>query len=317
MSLTRNETSESSEKYATVAPEEMIVTSDDLKASYDQSRMENFDDLRSSYQSKESKTLDDLKTSYYDQRDTPDTTAETEAGKSTGAFDNRADLKDIAFNHQKSGELDGAQWGRDTPELLDQRRMNQSAEEIRQMNWMEPDKWKALSNDEKVIALEHSGTSLRDAYNTPEPPLAMCKESADLQGSYGDGYSYDASTGRIDGSDYGIKLNEDAITQRGTRLSGDDPREALTTYGHEFRHSYQSEQAERFDKGLATDNPVRAQEWSENLKNPKAPPDATLAETDPERYSKEFDAYVNQPVERDARDFGSRLASEVYDKRRS
>jgi len=290
MSMDRPEAADNMDKLATQTPEKTIEASDDLKDSY-KCQSDSFDDLKASYKSGQPGTFDDLKTSYHgDQIDSSDNTLDKSASE-------RSD--------------------KETPEAIEQRKMSQVASDIRKQDQMQPEKWKSLSDEDKGRALKHFGRSLGDAYDTPDPPLFLEKDSPNSQGSFGNGWKYDSTKDEIVGSEYGIKMNKEAITEGNTKLFGDDPKYAVATFGHEFRHSYQTEQAERFNKGFKTDDPVKAKEWSENFKDPKNPPDNELKETNPERYSKEFAEYENQPVERDANGFGRRLASAIFDNKKS
>ncbi len=180
-------------------------------------------------------------------------------------------------------------------------KMRQAGEQIRtEVDWMRPEKWRELDKDQKRIALEHSGRQMSRAFCTPEPPLFLDRDRPEAQGSYSD-------------EDYRISMNEAGITQRDKALFGDDPREALNTYTHELRHSYQKEQSLAYEKNFKTDDPVKAREWAENYRNYSHPPDSRTAETDPVRYRKEYQDYHNQPVEKDARAFADKLVTEVYD----
>jgi hypothetical protein len=205
-------------------------------------------------------------------------------------------------------------------EFSEQKRLNQAAEEIKKIDWMNPEKWKTLNPVEKRIALEHSGRALGKAYDHPEPPLSI-KGMGDpnLQGTYGDGYSYRpespyADKKGISGADYGIEMNQDGMDPSNhKKLFGENPGTAVETYAHEFRHSYQHEQANAFEKGFKTNDPAKAKEWSENFKNYQQPPDAELAKIDRENFIKQYEVYRNQPVERDANDFGAQLSSKIFD----
>ena len=201
-------------------------------------------------------------------------------------------------------------------EDLEQQRFKQAATEIRKIDFMESEKWKSLDQNERISALKYSGKALGDAYHSPDPPLLDDKWSPEKLGAYGDGYSSD-SKGNIIGSDYGIRINRDGIDSGNEKLFGDDPKTALKTYSHEFRHSYQREQATAYEKGIVTDDPVKAREWSESYKYYKDPPEAAMAKNDPEQYFQKYEEYCNQPVEKDARKFSERLVSEVYDKKPS
>lgn len=279
---------ESPEKKITKSPEKKIDTFDDLKVSRELDRIDTFDDIKKQESDRSIKTFDDLKN-----------------GKETGDKTNSADTTDKAI--------------KDTPELTEQKRIDQAADGIKKNEWMKLDNWKTLSTDKKRIALDHCGKALGKAYDHPEPPLTT-KEmgNPNLQGTYGDGYSYRPENSYADkhgvfGADYGITMNQDGMDPNThKRLFGEDPREAVETYGHEFRHSYQHEQAQRFENGFNVDDSEKAKEWSENFKDYKWPPDAKFAKSDPEKYFKEYEAYRNQPVEKDANDFGSKLSARIY-----
>ncbi len=272
-------TDESPEQDVTGPTESKIETFDDLKTTDQSRQIETFDDLKSADNQEGVETFDDLKTT-----DQPD----------------RIEAVEDSDKPQQNIEQD---------------RLDQAATNIEKADWLQQEKWETLSTNEKRIALDReAGIALSDAYDQPKPPIMTDKADPNALGLYGDGYSSDPSTGEIIGSDYGIRMNEDGMNERDEKLFGDDPKAALETYSHEFRHSYQAEQAGRFEKGFKTDNPEQAREWSENNKgdNYRRPPDSELAKTDPEKYFQEYEAYRNQPVERDARDFASQLTDRVY-----
>jgi len=283
------EINESPEKQITKTPEKKIDTFDDLKAFRESGRINTFDDIKKQSGDSSIKTFDDLR-------------MKKEAGDKTKS----SDATDKAI--------------KDTPELTERKRLDQATEDIKKNDWMKTEKWKTLSIDEKRIALEHSGKALGKAYDHPEPQLTTKKMGdPNLQGTNGDGYSYRPESAYADrhgiaGADYGIKMNQDGMDPNThKKLFGNDPREAVETYGHEFRHSYQHEQAQRYEKGFKAEDPEKAKEWSENFKDYKQPPDVELAKSDPEKYFKEYDTYRNQPVEKDANDFGRKLSASVYE----
>lgn len=282
------EIDESPEKQITKTPEKKIDTFDDLKASRESDRIDTFDDIKKQESGSSIKTFDDLKN-----------------GKEAGDKTKSADTTGKAV--------------KDTPELTEQKRIDQAAESIKKNDSMKTEKWKTLKIDEKRNALDNSGKALGKAYDHPEPPLTTKKmDDPNLQGTNGDGYSYRPESPYADkhgvtGADYGIKMNQDGMDPNThKKLFGEDPREAVETYGHEFRHSYQHEQAQRYEKGFKLDDPEKAKEWSENFKDYKQPPDAALAKSDPEKYFKDYNTYRNQPVEKDANDFGSKLSAKIY-----
>lgn len=194
-------------------------------------------------------------------------------------------------------------------------RLDEAGEKMRQNDWLKSENWRRLDDTEKRVALDRAGHQLSETYHHPEPPLFVTSDGDRTSlGAYGDGYSYDKASDKVVGSDYRIELNKEGETRCGGKLFGDDPKEALHTYSHEFRHSYQCEQAHAFEQNLYCDNPEQAEMWSENLRDYKQPPDKSLAESDPERYQREFTAYKNQPVERDANQFADEVTNRTYKK---
>ena len=162
------------------------------------------------------------------------------------------------------------------------------------------------------LRLNVAETALGGVYHSPDAPLHFKTAPDQRLGEYGDGYAFDSTEEKCTGSEYGIRMNERGITASNEKLIGDDPKIAFETYAHEFRHSYQAEQVHAFERGLKTDHFENARQWTENFKNYESPPAPELARTDPERYFKEYEAYRNQPVERDARKFASDLSSKIY-----
>jgi len=262
-------------------------------------------------QEKQIETYDDLKTANRSGGvETYDNIQKMDSRDAIKTYDDIADSKETGKEKTSKAEV-GEKVSKDTPESLEQKRLDQAAEAIKNIEVMKPEKWKTLSDKEKIWALDHCGKALRDAYNHPNPPLFTETTDSNKLGDYGDGYSYDKTA--IYERDYGIRMNEEGVNEINKKLFGDDPNVALETYGHEFRHSYQCEQAHTFDQGLRTDDPVKAAEWSGNLgENYKPAPDAETAKTDPEEYIREYEAYKNQPVERDAREFGEKISSKLY-----
>ena len=266
-------------------------------------KIETFDDLKTSEKSRQIETFDDI-------------AKRQGSDSSIQSFDDIAKSKEGTIHHEGGESTEKSSLSKDTPEVIERKRLSQVTEDIKKIDWMKPEKWKNLSNDEKTWALRHSGETLRDVYHTPDPPLYTEKAASEELGKYGDGYYYNpadpSNPEKYAGSDYGIRMNEEGVTEKNNRLFGDDPKVAIETFAHEFRHSYQTEQAHAFDKGFRIDNPEKAKEWSENLKAYKNPPIPELAEANPEKYFEEYEKYRNQPVEKDAREFARNLSSKIY-----
>ena len=181
-------------------------------------------------------------------------------------------------------------------------RIDAAAEELRRLEGLDPEKWTQLDQYGKVAVLNAAGREMGRIYHTPAPPLHVDDMgNPRVQGSYGNGYSRNPHTGQVKGVDYGIAMNREAQVDFRKKLFGDDPSVALETYAHEFRHSYQTEQASAYDKPQFrnfVDDPELAGRWSQNLKRYMSP------EVD-------YDAYRDQAVERDARAFAEELVRRV------
>ena len=182
-------------------------------------------------------------------------------------------------------------------------RLDEAAQRIKKIDGLKPERWAKMDVYERKATLNAVGRELGQVYHHPAPPLFI-ENMGDrrLLGEYGDGYSYDKSTNRVIGGEYGVRMNEQGGAEWSRYM--DDPREALRTYTHEFRHSYQHEQAHRSEiphfRNLVDDS-AKAETWSENLRpGGYAPPEGG------------FGAYESQPVEVDARQFAQDLVDRVY-----
>ncbi|MFX1355111.1 MAG: hypothetical protein ACFFGP_14245 [Promethearchaeota archaeon] len=200
---------------------------------------------------------------------------------------------------------------------LEEARLDAAAQRLKKIEWLKPEKWAQLDTYEKVVALNTAGRELSKVYDHPKPPLLVKDmRDPDLLGTYGDGYRFNSDTGEIEGAEYGITMNRAGEVDY-EKLLGDDPAVALQTYAHEFRHGYQWEQASLCDspqlfKRVAVDDPDRARQWADNLPKYISAPSREMAESDPQRYLHQLEAYQNQPVERDATDFAKKLVRRVY-----
>ena len=132
------------------------------------------------------------------------------------------------------------------------------------------------------------GREVGKIYEYPAAPLYGEQLPVDERGYYED-------------AKYRITMNTEGMAS-GEGFHSDDPREALATYLHEFRHSYQHEQALRWDGPFRhlVDEGAEADSWSDNFnKNYKSPEDG-------------FDEYCNQPVETDAEAFAEELVKKIF-----
>lgn len=190
---------------------------------------------------------------------------------------------------------------------LDEVRIERAAEQLKQMDELRPQNWREMDIYERRVTLDRVGRVLSDVYEHPSPPLIIeDMGNPATQGAYGDGYRFNVRSGEVEGSDYGIRMNEEALTERDQKLLGDNPKEALRTYAHEFRHSYQREQVNAYEKWTfrnSVDDLDTARTWSENFRNYQSPG----------IFGDNFDAYYQQPVEADARAFADRVVRKTYD----
>ena len=166
-------------------------------------------------------------------------------------------------------------------EKTDEARLDQAAKSIREV--FPTDRWAELSPNQRHWHLDRVGRELNRVYQCGEPmtferPMQETKETIHL-GSYVD-------------KDYRIDLNEKL-------LETPDPRRALETFAHEWRHNIQTEQIQCFRKGFGglRVNESQVEAWSKNREYIR-PED-------------NFEAYREQAIETDARDFASRFVNKV------
>ncbi len=185
----------------------------------------------------------------------------------------------------------------------EQIRMEEAARRIMQLDEIQPEQWATLDRYGKQAALDQAGVILSDVYHTPRPPLSVRPlGDPNTLGQHEEGSYVDVQSGEVVGGGYGTTLNQ-SFEYRGQQMFGDDPRLALLTYAHEFRHSYQNEQAamfrhHQFWRGV--DSYTQAEAWTRNLRNGYVPP------------SEGFEAYDGQRVEKDARAFADDLVTRVF-----
>lgn len=177
--------------------------------------------------------------------------------------------------------------------------LERAADDIRAISGLAPDAWSQGDIYHKAAVLREVSQALGKAYGIPSPPIIVREvEDRYVFGWYGDGYTYDCETGQIVGADYAIVMNQRANTNM-QKLFGDDPVQAVHTLAHEFRHSFQAEMTSRYIKPQFrphVPNPGIVQEWIHEYIHP----------------GQDYDAYVNQPVERDANDFADKLVQRLY-----
>ena len=165
-------------------------------------------------------------------------------------------------------------------------RLEDAAEHLSKMKELRPEVWSGLTETKREWCLRQVGQKLSEAHECPAPPFISGNFKQDERG---------ITLGEHSDSDYIIKLNREVLTMN-------DSGQALETYCHEFHHAYQHEMAGRYNSAFRhlCHNEAQAKQWSENLR----PGSYVSFEKDPE-------GYAAQPVERDARDFATKIMEEV------
>jgi hypothetical protein len=180
--------------------------------------------------------------------------------------------------------------------------IDSAADRLRLINELGEDEWKNLSPSGREAVLREVGREIQGVYGHPAPPfMTENLDNRAARGYYGDGYTSDKITGGLAGSDYGIRLNSQGL-EPGDGYMSDDPRVALETYLHEFRHSFQHEQALRVEqpqfRNLVADI-NEAESWHDNFENYNHP-------------NANFETYHDQVVEMDARSFAEQILTKLY-----
>ena len=172
------------------------------------------------------------------------------------------------------------------------------------------DRWATMSDAERRAALQQIANELAQKYGIPAPTIQF----EDLDDSEGNSLGYWSESQKklvIDSTDVA------------------DPTNAINTIAHEMRHAGQHEMIRDASPGVldslliglglkqdrfSADHPgvtkEQVREWEENFDNYNSPPtqaelDAISDPAERERFRQaKWDAYLNQPVERDARTAG-------------
>lgn len=190
-----------------------------------------------------------------------------------------------------------------TERLSEEARLETAVLELLKIEWLRPEKWQILDSTQRRIALERAGNALMIAYECPDPPI-FPKELTDTQGCVLRGFYEDGATISNPKGDYGIWVNE-------RLLSLDDPRKALETYIHEYRHAYQHQMVAGYEKNFQVSDPEAAAIWRENFRNYEPGPPKGMNSDDP-KFERLFNTYENQEVEKDARVFSKDIVGRLY-----
>ena len=97
-----------------------------------ENKIDTFDDLKTSDKSKQVDTFDDIAKGH-------------SSDKSIQTFDDIAKTKEGTIHQESSETSEKRTFENDTLEAIEQKRYSQAAEDIKNIDWMEPEKWKTLS----------------------------------------------------------------------------------------------------------------------------------------------------------------------------
>lgn len=166
--------------------------------------------------------------------------------------------------------------------LEESKRAERVADRLSEVDGLKQDQWAAMDATERTWTLRHAGDAIAKEHASPNPTLFV-EELPD-----GESGHYDPATGemRIDTA----------------LVESDDPRDALKTYLHEFRHSYQNETDLAYEKNMITVAPTeKAAEWTANEREGyRVPPEVS------------FETYAGQPMEADSRSFADDVIRKLY-----
>ncbi len=171
--------------------------------------------------------------------------------------------------------------------------LEQSFKEIFRM------KWANMSTDERLVFLQDQHDALAKKYGI-EPVKIYFEDLPDLAGQDALGVTKGV-TGLL-----GV-IGQLLLGEKGKQhiaididnINSDDPWEIQNTLMHETRHVMQYYFVEHSDQRPANITEEQIKSWRDNFDNYRRPED-------------DFQAYRDQPVEQDARNFGDQYVTDYY-----
>ena len=166
--------------------------------------------------------------------------------------------------------------------LEESQRAERVADRLSTIEEIKQERWAEITLPERTEALRCVGRELREEHGTPEPMMLV----EDLpEGELG---RYDPSTGEM-------KVDTSLV-------ESDDPREAVRTYVHEFRHGFQDETDSAYRNRLGYVNAPTDEvlKWTANERDYKVPPETP------------FETYEKQPLEADSRRYSDEVIRRLY-----
>jgi hypothetical protein len=175
------------------------------------------------------------------------------------------------------------------------RRVDKVAERLRGIDALEPERWRAADGLERQHALRSANAILADSFNEPSSDVVFYPLNGPYAKLLGDELPT-TTDGQLDVSANGEIGNitlDDRFLDPARCI---EPEEALDSLCHEYRHVYQFDAAaESGDHSSPMDDGAMGRTSSAYVE-PK----------------EDFDAYENQPVERDSRTFAAEICRAVY-----
>jgi hypothetical protein len=230
---------------------------------------------------------------------TPDQVAEMRLASDgeDGLRNPTGENEDLDAVNDRLGTDDGSDTKADQRSAADQtdgtrdreidRAVENVAERLRGVEALSSDRWRAADSMERQRALRSANAILADSFGEPSSDVVFYPENGPYAKLLGDKLPV-MTDGHVDvlpdGEIGNITLDDRFLDP--TRCS--EPREALNTLCHEYRHVYQLDVAARPESPNETANP----DYVES--------------------KQDFDAYKNQPVERDSRTFADAICRAVY-----
>lgn len=177
-------------------------------------------------------------------------------------------------------------------DIAEDPRVSAAIERLRRIDGLEPARWRVADSSDRQHAIREANRALAESFGRPSPEVIFVGTGDKLELSRrteGQWSGYDRS-----GQPYFIEIAARFLDK--TREP--EPREAVNTICHEYRHVYQREVL-RDELNPAEPGSPEAS-WAKNFDDGYVD------------YRENFDAYESQPVERNSRKFADDICRRLY-----
>lgn len=195
-----------------------------------------------------------------------------------------------ALRDRHSQSLDAAD--RMSKDIADDPRLSAAIERLRKIDDLAPERWRIAASSDRQHAIREANRALAESLGRPSPEVIFVGTGSKLElprRTEGQWPGYDRS-----GQPYFIEIGDHFLDKN----KEPEPREAVNTICHEYRHVYQRE--------VLRDDPNPIDPTSEEASWVRNFDDGYVD------YRKDFDAYEAQPVERDSRRFADDICRRLY-----